>query len=430
MSELNNKLERGTVHVVGAGMAGLAAAVSLAGKGHRVAVWEAAPGAGGRVRSFEDAATGAILDNGAHLLLAGNRAVCRYLDLVGARDRMCVFENADFPFLDMATGARWTVSFGRGRLPRWLLSAEHRPPETSALGFVADLMRLLRAKDCDAVADVLNPSSLRTRRFWEPMTRAMLNASPADGPARLLATVVRQTLLGGGAAMRPMLARKNLDDALIAPALSFLAERGCPLRTGCRLKEMHFSEGRVGALCFDGADDVRLGPADRVVLAVPPPRAADLLPSQVTPTGSRAILNAHFRVEGFDAAPAPSLTGVLGGTAEWVFRRGDVVSVTVSAADPLIDEDGSALAARLWADAARALELSGALAGAVPPHRIIKERRATFAQTTENEARRAGAVTPWRNLFLAGDWTDTGLPATIEGAVGSGFRAAELADRP
>jgi uncharacterized protein with NAD-binding domain and iron-sulfur cluster len=96
----------------------------------------------------------------------------------------------------------------------------------------------------------------------------------------------------------------------------------------------------------------------------------------------------------------------------------------VSAADTLADEPSETVAARLWADTAAALGLP---AKPQPPARIVKERRATFAQTPEQIARRPPAATPWANLFLAGDWTATGLPATIEGAIRSGNVAADLA---
>jgi hydroxysqualene dehydroxylase len=120
------------------------------------------------------------------------------------------------------------------------------------------------------------------------------------------------------------------------------------------------------------------------------------------------------------------LLGLIGGTAEWLFVRDDLVSLTVSAADSLADETSDIIAARLWADTAAALGLS---TQPQPPARIVKERRATFAQTPEQVTRRPPAATHWSNLFLAGDWTATGLPATIESAIRSGHVAAELALR-
>ncbi len=117
------------------------------------------------------------------------------------------------------------------------------------------------------------------------------------------------------------------------------------------------------------------------------------------------------------------LLGLIGGTADWIFLRGAIVSLTVSAATGLVDEPSEDIARKMWRDTARALELAPALN---PPIRVIKEKRATFAQTPAALALRAPARTAWANLLLAGDWTDTGYPATIESAVRSGRKAAEI----
>ena len=108
--------------------------------------------------------------------------------------------------------------------------------------------------------------------------------------------------------------------------------------------------------------------------------------------------------------------GLLGATAEWVFAFPERISVTVSGADSIVDRDREDLARTLWRDVAAAHRLAPEL----PPWQIVKEKRATFRATPEQAARRAGTRTPLRNVFLAGDWTATGLPATIEGAVRSG----------
>jgi hydroxysqualene dehydroxylase len=157
-----------------------------------------------------------------------------------------------------------------------------------------------------------------------------------------------------------------------------------------------------------------------VVLAVPPRAAATLLPGLKTPTKFRAIVNAHFR---FDPPPgAPPILGVVGGLVEWLFAFPQRLSVTISNGDRLVDMPREELANAIWQDVCKAAGVTGDL----PPWQIVRERRATFEATPEQNALRPGAVTSCKNLFLAGDWTDTGLPATIEGSVRSGDRAADL----
>ena len=134
----------------------------------------------------------------------------------------------------------------------------------------------------------------------------------------------------------------------------------------------------------------------------------------------QAILNIHFRV---DADPGPAgFIGLIGGTAEWVFVKRGHVSVTISAANRMVDQGADAIAAAVWPDVRAALGLKGPL----PPWRVVKERRATFAATAAQERLRPPARTNVANLVLAGDWTATGLPATIEGAIRSGRTAAEV----
>jgi hypothetical protein len=139
------------------------------------------------------------------------------------------------------------------------------------------------------------------------------------------------------------------------------------------------------------------------------------------PDDFRAIVNAHFRIDAPDGAPA--MLGVVGGTAEWIFIFPGRVSVTVSGADAIVDKDREELARIIWADVAKALQISAPM----PTWQIVKEKRATFAATPAQDARRPPAKTRWKNLFLAGDWVQTGLPATIEGALRSGETAAALA---
>jgi len=149
-----------------------------------------------------------------------------------------------------------------------------------------------------------------------------------------------------------------------------------------------------------------------------------MIPGLDAPDEFRAIINAHFRVDPLPG-PAHSFMGLINGTAEWVFLKPGVISTTTSAADRWIDRSVEDLAAALWQDVAHAYRLDP---DRLPPYRIVKEKRATFAATPAQLLLRPKARTRWRNLALAGDWTDTGWPATIEGAIRSGFTAAsELA---
>jgi squalene-associated FAD-dependent desaturase len=411
------------VHIVGAGLAGLAAAVRLLEREQPVAFYEAAQQAGGRCRSFFDRALGRVIDNGNHLLVSGNRSALAYLDAIGAADSVIGPQDAIFPFLDLANGERWVVRPNRGRVPFWVLLPARRVPGTR-LGAYLATWRLARADDRQKVADCLRTDDLLWRRFWSPLATAVLNTPPKTGSAKLLWAALRESFAHGAAGCRPLIARTSLAASLVDPALRFLGQHGVQVAFGQRLRALGLEDCRVRSLDF-GQRWVELGPDDQVILALPPAQAAALLPGLGVPEASHAIVNGHFRLARPVSLPDGSvLLGLIGGTAEWLFVRDELVSLTVSAADALADQSSETIAARLWADTAAALGLS---ATPQPPARIVKERRATFAQTPEQVARRPPAATRCANLFLAGDWTATGLPATIEGAIRSGNVAADLA---
>jgi hydroxysqualene dehydroxylase len=412
-----------TVHVVGAGLAGLAAAVRLAERGQPVALYEAAQQAGGRCRSFFDRTLGRVIDNGNHLLVSGNRSALAYLDAIGASDSLTGPRDASFPFLDLATGERWTVRPNRGPLPLWVVLPSRRVRGTRLRDYLA-AWRLWRADDRQTLADCLRTDDVLWRRFWSPLATAVLNTPAEQGSARLLRAALRESFVRGAAGCRPLIARTSLAESLVDPALKFLRHHGATVAFGHRLRAIGLDQQRACALDF-GQHQIDLRPGDRAILALPPGQVTALLPDTAAPQESHAIVNGHFRLPTPVRLPGnAALLGLIGGTAEWLFVRHDLVSLTVSAADGLAEETSEIIAARLWADTATALGLP---ARPQPPVRIVKERRATFAQTPEQAARRAPAATRWSNIFLAGDWTATGLPATVEGAIRSGHVAAELA---
>ncbi|MCC6717085.1 MAG: FAD-dependent oxidoreductase [Acetobacteraceae bacterium] len=410
------------IHIIGAGLAGLAAAVALTRAGHRVTLYESGPAAGGRCRSYFDRDLGCRLDNGNHLLLSGNRATLDYLATTDAAATLTGPARPIFPFMDLATGERWTVAPNLGRIPWWVLSPSRRVPGARLRDYAA-LARLRFTRGDASVATVLDGAGALYRRLLQPLAVAALNTPPDTALARLLAAVVNETLAQGGAACRPLVPAVGLSESFIDPALAWLSARGGTLHTGRRVAALAIDGGAVrDLLTTDGPAPV--GPGEAVVMAVPPWVAPTLLPGLVAPDAHETIINVHFRTQ---AAPIPAgFIGLVGGMAEWVFVKDGIVATTTSAANRVVDQPAEALAATSWADTARAL----ALPDPMPPWRVVKEKRATFAATAAQERRRPGPRTALSNLVLAGDWTATGLPATIEGAIRSGNTAAALLSGP
>ena len=415
--------DRPRTHIVGAGLSGLSTAVSLARTGHAITLCEASGQAGGRCRSYQDARLECLIDNGNHLLLSSNASTHRYLTALKADDALIGPPAACFPFLDVRNGRRWNVRPNAGRIPWWVLDPKRRVPGTRAGNYLSVFRFALAGRDSTVGACVGNTGVL-FENFWEPLAVAALNTPAEDGAARLLWPVLRETFARGEAACRPLIARRGLTHAFIEPALRHLRQAGAEIRFKRRLQSVDYRDGKARILDF-GSDKAILGDHDTVVLALPPSATAGLVSGLTVPDASNAIVNVHFRLsQPAELAPELPFLGLIGGTAQWLFVRGDIASVTISAAGGLVHEPAEILARKTWQDVALALNRDPAN---LPPNRVVKEKRATIAQTPEQARRRPGTATRFANLFLAGDWIDTGLPATIESAIRSGEAAARAA---
>jgi squalene-associated FAD-dependent desaturase len=417
--------------IVGGGLSGLAAAVALAHRSVPVLLLEQKPFLGGRAYSFSDRSTGTEVDNGQHLLIAGYSATLAFLKTLGTLPLVSIQDQPELVFHHPERGFRrlavppWPPPFNLlwGMMRTDLFTAEERAQVIR--GGVALLRSAERIPAEWTIADWLAGTGQgdETRRsFWEPLAVAIMNERPETASARVFVRSLRKAFLSGRRGGALAVPSVGLSRLYAEPAEAFILKHRGSVRRSAEVVELVVRDGSAAAVRLK--DGLEL-PSSAVVLAVPPAQAARLVPAGFAPPGLvdmplSPIVSIYLW---FDSSfMKEDAVGVIGRTVQWVFRKKGHVSVTISAAYGALELDNAALV-RTAVEDLRAVY--GSPVGEPMHALVVREKRATISCSPAVESRRPGHQTGLPNVMLAGDWTDTGLPATIEGAVISGNRAAE-----
>ena len=421
------------VAVIGGGFAGLSAAVRLARAGARVLVLEAKARLGGRATSFVDRESGEVVDNGQHVILGCYTDTFAFLREIGAGDDIALQRQLAVTMIDTA-GRRTRLVCPQLPAPLHLLAGVF---EWDALAWsdqwsVLGLARAIRhqlVSPGETVENWLirNGQTSRIRELlWEPLALAALNQPPNRAAAPVFVRVLDEMFSSDPRAAAIGVPSQPLHDMYAEPARAYIAARGGDVRTGCSATVVVENDAATGV-----AADGQAWRVNRVVSAVPwfafeqmfvtlPPAlsaiaraAAALAPSPIV------TVNLWFDRETVDEP----FIGLPGRVMQWVFNRGPYLSFVSSGADDIVRKSNDELVALAHGELLDALP--AARAARLVRGAVIREPRATFS-LAPNQPPRPEPETPLRGLVLAGDWTATGLPATIEGAVRSGNRAANL----
>jgi squalene-associated FAD-dependent desaturase len=432
------------VVIIGGGFAGLAAGVRLSDRGYEVLLLERRNHLGGRAYSFIDAKTGDVVDNGQHLFMGCYHHTIAFLEKIGRLDRLKFQDRPRVDFLD----ADGYTSFDCPPLPAPLnvLAGLLRMKGIS----IGDKLRTFNlgraikgngrlspgALTVDQWLDELGQSARIKKRFWQPMVVATLNQSPDIASARMLKVVLQEAFGGDSKSARIGISRVGLSDLYTDGACDFIKSRGGDVQTGAQVRRLVIERGVVVAVELK---DGRRVEGDYFISAVPPDALFAILPDE--------LRNKEFaQLEALGSSPIVSINlwfdrpiidrefvGLLGTRSQWIFnkdlilspgRQQNQVAVIISAARGFVDWTRNDLVEMAISELHELLPASRA---ATLVHSVIvKEREATLSHTVESDSLRPGPRTSISNLILAGDWTDTGLPATIESAVMSGDVAAEI----
>ena len=431
------------VAVVGGGLAGLAAGVACADAGARVTLLEARPRLGGATWSTQH--QGLAIDNGQHVFLRCCTAYRGFLERIGAQDRVALQSRLAIPVVAPAGRTAW---LRRHRLPAPL----HLAPSLARFAHVSwpDRLRIAAAARRLAQLDLADPaldqrsfgewlaragqSPRAIDRFWDLVIRPTLNAGAGEASLALAAMVFQTGLLRQSDAADVGWARVPLAQVHAEPAARALAERGVEVMLRARVRGIELEAGGVAGIRLE----TRRIPADAVILATPHAEAAELLPVEsgidtraLAALESSSIVNLHVVWD--RPVLAHAFAAAVDSPLQWIFDRteasglaiGQYLAVSLSAADAWVGVSAGALRRRFEPEfrrlfpAARAARLTKLF--------VTSEPAATFRQAPGSQRLRAATQTRVAGLYLAGAWTDTGWPATMEGAVRSGLAAARAA---
>jgi squalene-associated FAD-dependent desaturase len=436
------------VIVIGGGLAGLSAAVDLVSRGASVLLVEQRQHLGGRTYSFVDETTGDVVDNGQHLLMGCYDATRWLLAKIGSESLASLQPNLHIDFLHPVHGAA-------------SLHCPSLPPPFHLLGglltlrtlSLADRMRLLRVglelrKDPAQVEPViasltvhewldrLGQSEENKKYLWDIIAIGSLNDDPKEVSALLFYRVLRSAFLGRRENSSLLIPRVGLSELFVEPSVRFIRSRKSEILMGCGVDES-LLEGQTlkGLRCSDG----QIREARAFISAVPWFAAVPLFSYVVG--GQRWSPDGHLQSSPiitvnlwFDrTVMEEDLLALLDSSVHWVFNKTKIyrlqgssrqyLSLVISGAASLVSKSSEQLLEVALEDLRKVLPR--AREARVVHSLVLKEKRATFSPRPDVEQHRPSSLTPIENLFLAGDWTNTGYPATIEGAVLSGRKAAE-----
>ena len=436
--------------VIGAGFAGLSAAVALAERGVRVTVLEGKPALGGRAYSFADPDTGDFVDNGQHVLMGCYGETLDFLKRIGAHDNLVFHEDLE---IEMLAGPGQSATLKTAHLPgplhmtAALLGYRHLS-FAERIGAMRGGLRMLamrRSGDCELyhltvtqLMDRLGQSEHARRCFWYPLSIATLNDEPESSSAQLLAEVLKRAFFSRRRDSAFVYSRVGLSDLYCVGAKRLVERAGGTVVPHSIVEMLELGErGSIASVRLrdgrriEASDFISAVPASQLLRLLPESAVADPFFSRLAGLSSSPIICVHLWLDR-EVTNSPFI-GFIGTTTQWLFnkrqifaQRGEAhpgyLSFVISGARKLVDRNNQEILDIVINDLHTMIP--AARDATVVKSLVLKEKNATMAPDLRSHELRPTATTPIANFFLAGDWIQTDLPATIESAVISGRAAA------
>ncbi|MCE1189230.1 MAG: hydroxysqualene dehydroxylase HpnE [Ignavibacteria bacterium] len=420
-----------TCLIIGGGLAGLSAGVHLSRSGIQTTILERSPRLGGRASSFIDPQFERELDNGQHIIMGCYSQTLEYINLIGSQKTFQFQDALSIPYA-VRGGKRYSFESTGYAYPFNLSGALFNyqalsfREQLSAASFLLKAVLPFYKPDNDLLLSdwftQLGQGKHARNALWDFLAVGAMNTKPENASALMFRELLRRIFLKGNFATTIIMPQNSLNESLIAPAMDFIRLNGGSIYTSCMVKELiHTGKGVIFPVlpCKEKV-------YDSVIIAVPFHSMYHIagldsivknFPDHVE---HAAIVTTHMKVHG--DAPLPRFMGLIESPIHWLFTRGDLITTVTSDANEIekltIDEIIRLTEKEIF-------EYTGGYKPQVLRTRVIKEKRATFIPSPAQLSVRPSCITELPHVFLAGDWTNTGLPATIEGAILSGYTAAQ-----
>lgn len=416
--------------VIGGGIAGLSAAAYLSKHGLKVTLFEATPKAGGRAYSFKDSETGDIIDNGQHILMGCYKETINFLNLVGAKNQFKFNNRLDVNFLK-PSGEIIKLRSLPQLYPLNLLFAILKfkaisfKERTSVVKFVMKLPFISHEKLAEKnVREWLikeKQSENCIKSLWKIITVGALNSGISKASALMLREILMKIFFNGNFASTIILPGYGLTESYVDPAINYIKSNGGVVKLSAPVEELVADDDKITAVT---TKDGLITEFDSVISAVNDQSITRLIPSLENVRDLNfehsTIINIHIWLS--DNQLTESFYGLIDSSVHWIFNKNSHLNLVISDADHLLQKTSEEIFQVCAGELEKFLNIRQS---EIVRYKIIREKNATIVPSIDSYYLRPSSKTKLKNFFLAGDWTDTGLPSTLEGAVKSGRIAAE-----